>query len=246
MDAYFFEVHQDLPREGPGGSESTRKAFDLVRPHLPEKPRILDIACGPGAQTLELARLSDGPITAIDTHAPFLRQLEKSAAQTRLAERIRIREMSMFKLSFEPGSFDLVWSEGAIFIIGFEDGLKTWRPLLAPGGCLAITEASWLRPDIPDELRAWWEGEYPDIRPVAVNLERIARQGWRLLGHFTLPASDWWDDYYAPIQGRLDMLRAKYAGNADAQAAFNLHELEIEMFRKYSAYYSYEFYVLQT
>lgn len=249
----FFDIHRDLPREGPGSAASTRRAFELARPHLPATPRILDIGCGPGAQTLELARLCDGEITAVDTHLPFLKQLEQQATSAGLGGRIHPLEMSMFDLRFEPGSFDLIWSEGAIYFMGFEEGLKAWHPLLAPGGCLAVSEVSWLRPDIPAELRAFWESEYPAIRSIEANLECIAatrpvswREDWRLLGHFTLPASDWWDDYYAPIEARLAELRHKYAGDDDAQAELDLHQREIDIFLRYSAFYSYEFYVVQT
>jgi tRNA G46 methylase TrmB len=51
----FFEVHNDLPREGPGDNKSTRKAY-LTLPVILEKPRVLDIGCGPGMQTVELAK----------------------------------------------------------------------------------------------------------------------------------------------------------------------------------------------
>lgn len=71
---FFFEIHQALPRQGPGSSESTRQAFNLL-PELSSKPRILDIGCGPGAQTIELAKLSRGLIIALDNHQPYLDQL---------------------------------------------------------------------------------------------------------------------------------------------------------------------------
>lgn len=32
--------------------------------------------------------------------------------------------MSMFEMDFEPESFDLIWSEGSIYIAGFQTGLK--------------------------------------------------------------------------------------------------------------------------
>lgn len=53
----FWEVHSGLPREGPGDNKSTRKAYMMLG-DLPENPRILDIGCGPGMQTVELAKLS--------------------------------------------------------------------------------------------------------------------------------------------------------------------------------------------
>ena len=71
----FWEVHSNLPREGPGDNESTKKAYLMLK-DLPENPRILDIGCGPGMQTIELAKLSGGQIVAVDNHQPFLEQLK--------------------------------------------------------------------------------------------------------------------------------------------------------------------------
>jgi hypothetical protein len=45
----FFEIHQGLPREGPGRNDYTQKAFEIL-PKM-ERPRILDIGCGPGGPT---------------------------------------------------------------------------------------------------------------------------------------------------------------------------------------------------
>jgi hypothetical protein len=50
QEEFFFEIHQDNPREGPGNLESTKKAFSMLN-NLPESPRILDVGCGPGRQT---------------------------------------------------------------------------------------------------------------------------------------------------------------------------------------------------
>ncbi|MGA2478256.1 MAG: class I SAM-dependent methyltransferase [Spirochaetia bacterium] len=75
----FVEIHDGLPREGPGGDESTRIAWSCIR-NIPERPRILDIGCGPGAQTVCLADISKGEIHAIDNNAAFVDQLKKSMA----------------------------------------------------------------------------------------------------------------------------------------------------------------------
>ena len=66
MNEFFFVIHRDLPREGPGNNEATRKAFALLR-NLPPQSLILDIGCGPGMQTVELAKISNGKIIASQT-----------------------------------------------------------------------------------------------------------------------------------------------------------------------------------
>lgn len=238
-----FEIHKDLPREGPGNLESTRRAFELL-PWLPAQPRILDIACGPGMQTLHLAQLSDAHITAVDTHEPFLQALRQAAEQSGFASRISALNRSMFDLKFDQ-PFDVVWCEGAIYIIGFEEGLKAWKPLLKSGGYLAVTEISWLKPNAPPACRAFWERDYPGMESVEVNLRRIERQGYRLLGHFTLPESAWWQHYYTPLEARLKVLRERYAGNAEALEVLAATQAEIDLYRQFNAWYGYEFYVMQ-
>ena len=52
---YFFELFGDLPRQGPGCGEATLRALELLK-DLPPQPKVLDIGCGSGMQTLILAR----------------------------------------------------------------------------------------------------------------------------------------------------------------------------------------------
>lgn len=239
----FWAVHRDLPREAPGDDASTLRAFAMLK-DLPSVPAILDIGCGPGAQTVALARASRAKIVAADTHQPFLEDLSRRAAQAGVAGQIQTARMSMFDLAFEQ-KFDLLWSEGAIYIIGLEEGLKKWRPLLKLGGYVAVTEISWLKPNAPDEAERFWMEAYPSMASVPENLARLERAGYRSLGHFTLPQSAWWDLYYHPMAARIEQLRQEYAGNAEAQGILDMEYAEIELYRKYSAYYGYEFYVMQ-
>ena len=237
----FWAVHRDLPREAPGSDEATRQALAML-PDLPPAPRILDIGCGPGAQTVVLARESGGMVTAVDTHQPFLDDLTRRAAQAGVAERIRPLNASMFDLDFtEP--FDLIWSEGAIYIIGFERGLRQWRRLLKPGGYVAVTELSWLKPNPPTEAAAFWQEAYPEMGTIEENLARLTAAGYRTLGHFALPESAWWDNYYHPMAARIAALRQQYRGNTEAQRVLDAEQAEIDLYRHCSAWYGYLFYV---
>ena len=240
----FFELHHDLPREGPGEDGSTRRAFALMS-DLPAQPRLLDIGCGPGIQTLELARICDGSILAIDTHQPFLEALARRAEQEGVAERISTRNQSMFELNFEPGSFEAIWSEGAIYILGFEQGLLEWQPWLKKGGYLAVSELSWLKADAPAEVKTLWKENYPGMHTLEQNLASVEKSGYRETGHFVLPESAWWEDYYTPLEKRIGVLGEKYRGNEEALAFLHTSQREIELYRKYSEWYGYVFYVMQ-
>jgi ubiquinone/menaquinone biosynthesis C-methylase UbiE len=240
----FFEVHRDLPREGPGDNESTRKAYIMLR-DLPENPKILDIGCGPGMQTRWLAHLSNVSIEAIDKYEPYLEQLRKSAEEEGLSDKIRAVNGDMSKLNYKNGFFDIIWSEGSIFIIGFKEGLREWRRLLTSKGYLVVSHVSWLKTDVPEELKQYWEKNYPAITTIQQNLETAAKTGYRIIGYFVLPEESWWENYYTPILRKLPAVREAHGNNEEALKFLASEELEIEMFRRYSDYYGYVFYILQ-
>ncbi|HXG68618.1 MAG TPA: class I SAM-dependent methyltransferase [Blastocatellia bacterium] len=240
----FFEIHRGLPREGPGDSASTRKAFSMLA-DLPPQPKILDIGCGPGKQTLDLAALTDGEIIAVDNHQPYLDALEEQARQQGLSDRIRVMNTDMFALKFPEASFDVIWAEGSIYIIGFARGLKEWKALLRKSGYLAASELTWLKPDPPDEARKYLEEAYPAMQDVEGNLQIIKDSGYKTVDYFALPESAWWDDYYAPLEGRLKILQEKYKGDEEALAVLEMERAEIDLYRKYSDFYGYVFYIMQ-
>jgi SAM-dependent methyltransferase len=239
----FFEIHRGLPREGPGNRASTARALSLAGA-LPPAPRVLDIACGPGMQTMDLASLLPAArITAVDLHEPFLEELRRRADAAGVADRIEILQADMAALPFAHDSFDLIWCEGAAYIMGVANALRAWRPLLRAGGKLALTEAVWLKADPPEPVRRCW-AEYPAMADTDSNRKLVRDCGFRLLGDFVLPDAAWWDDYYEPTERRLAELLPGYAGDAVATAVLAENREELELRRRYSAYYGYLFLVL--
>ena len=211
----FFDVHNGLLREGPGSAQSTQIAYSCIA-NKPEVPKILDVGCGPGAQTFCLANLSAAEICAIDNHAAFIGRLKQSVANRHMEHRIHPTLADMTKLSFEDGTFDIIWAEGSIYINGVENSLKQWRPFLKKAGSIAFTEISWLMDEVPPEPRQFWLDSYPEMSTVEGNVERIANSGFELTGYFILPESDWWDEYYDPISKKLPALYEKYKDDSVA------------------------------
>ena len=240
----FFEIHKDLPREGPGDRGSTAKALSMMG-DLKKNPYILDVGCGPGMQTLDILDLTDGRIVAVDNHQPFLDQLSEKLMQKGMADRVQILNADMSALEFPPAAFDVIWSEGAAYIMGFENALSAWKPFLKNHGYLAVTELTWTRPDPPDEAERFFAQEYPAMTHTESNLDAVRRTGYGVIGHFTLPESSWWDRYYTPMEKKIPALREKYRDDPDARAVVDLHEVEIDMYRKYSDFYGYVFYIMQ-
>jgi SAM-dependent methyltransferase len=237
-------LHEGLPRLGPGNTASTVKALKLCE-ELPAAPQILDVGCGTGAQTLALADHTNGNITATDLFPIFLAQLDANIRDQDLHGRIRTQAADMNELPFAECSFDLVWSEGAIYIMGFDNGLTTWRPLVKPGGYLVVSEVSWFRSDPPAGLKKFWDDNYPAIRIVKDNLVATQALGWNHISNFHLPVEAWTTDYYGPLRRRLPIFRETYSADRDAQEVADMTEHEMELLSSYSDFYGYEFYILR-
>ncbi len=239
----FFDVHSELPREAPGNAESTARALALAGP-LPPRPLIADVGCGPGAQTLDLARfVPDARIVALDAHAPFLDELRRRAVAAAVADRIDVRLGDMRALPFATDTLDLLWCEGAAYVIGIPEALRLWTPLLKRAGRIALTEPIWLAPDPPPDVVANWRS-YPAMTDVDGIRAVITRAGLKLLGDFTLPEAAWWDHYYGPLETRARMLATKYAGDRVAEAVLRDVAAEVDAYRRHSAYFGYQFFVM--
>lgn len=247
---FFYEMFcPGLPRLGPGDDASTRRALDTVLDLLPDdggtrsaSPRVLDLGCGNGAQTLQLAA-AGLRVLALDNHRPFLDELERRAAAAGVPERVVTLEADMREAGLEAGSFDLVWSEGALYAMGFREGLSYCYSLLVPGGFIAATELCWLRPGAPPECRSFIESEYPAAADVETNLGYFEECGFELVRNFALPESAWLEQYYQPLEARLGELRGMHAADAGRLELIERVQLEIDTYREYPGYYGYEFFV---
>ena len=242
--ALFFELFSGLPRQGPGSATDTRRALGLV-PGVGPLTRVLDVGCGTGAQTLVLAHSSSARIVAIDNHPPFIDALNREARRLGITDRLEARVADMRSLDFANGSFDLIWCEGAIYNVGFEAGLRDWRRLLRRNGHVALTEVCWRKPDPPAECAAFWSREYPAIRDTSALLKAAEACGYEIVGHFPLPASAWWDDYYRPLQNNVTAFRKRHRDARDAQELADQCQHEIDIWHACSEFYGYEFLVLR-
>jgi SAM-dependent methyltransferase len=238
----FFEVYESLPRQGPGNQDCAAKALRLCA-GLPCSPAILDLGCGVGGQTLHLAELTSGSITAMDSHAPSIKRLQTAIAKRGLSQRVIAMVGDMASPDLAPGSFDLIWSEGALYNIGLRNALGICHGLLRPGGYLAFTDAVWRKKNPPPAVKAGFELDYPTMGWLDDDVAAIKDSGFELAGHFTLPDKAWWDDFYTPMETRIEELRGRYANDVEASAILDQISEEPEMHRRYSDFYAYEFFV---
>lgn len=251
---YLYEVFDaSLPRLGPGDDRATERALSILLEAKAAGERrathdvdIIDLGCGTGASTIVLAKNTDSRILAVDNHESFLDELRGRAEAAGVSERIETRLADMHDLGAEIGRFDIVWSEGAIYVVGFHEGLMRCRDLLKPNGMCAFTELTWLKPEPPAECREFFAQEYAPMTDIKTNIADIEDCGYELLYQFTLPDSAWWEPYYLPLERRLELLRQKSPRDTDRLEVIGSIQSEIDICRKHQEYYGYVFYLMRS
>ncbi len=237
------DLHSDGARQGPGGEHETRLAIELAGLKSKNGLKVADIGCGSGASAMVLAKELDAQVIAVDLFQAFLSKLEASASQHGFSGRVTTLEASMDKLPFEAASLDVIWSEGAIYNMGFENGVTAWRRFLKPGGVLAVSELTWFTRSRPDELDAHWGKEYPEVDTAAAKLAVLEKSGYRILGYFPLPEHCWMDNYYRPTAKRIPAFLDEHDHSDAAQAIADMEQAEVALYQKYRAYVGYGFYI---
>ncbi len=236
------EFFDGLALLGPADPASTTRALERVSP--PADAVVVDVGCGTGRQTLQLLQESPVSVTATDLHEPFLLKLQELAEERGLTDRLRVEQADMGALPFAPGSIDLLWCEGAIYNLGYQQGLQTWLPLLRPGGHLCVSEGAYFVDNPPAEVREFWEAEYPEIT-THQRLEQLAIDcGYILVDSFRLPKSAW-EAYYGPVEQRIQDLEAAWSADREREKVLLAMRHEVEVFRRHGDTYGYAFLVLQ-
>ncbi len=240
------DLHRNTERQGPGSPEATKRALSFIPFTSDQHLDIADLGCGTGGQTLTLAEeLNTNTITAIDLFPAFLDSLQRRAKAKNLAHKIQSLVQSMDDLPFSENSLDLIWSEGAIYNLGFAEGIKQWKPYLKKGAYLAVSEITWITPTRPQEIALYWEKHYPQIDTAGNKIRILEEQGFSLSGYFFLPQEDWLAHYYSPLESRFQAFLERHNHSALAQEIVKENQAEINLYRKYKAYYSYGFYIAQ-
>ncbi|GAB1374095.1 class I SAM-dependent methyltransferase [Bacteroidales bacterium] len=231
-----------VERQGPGSPEATIKALSFID-NLNDNSKIADLGCGTGGQTMVLAQNAPGTITAIDLFPKFIEIFNKNAGKLSLQKRVKGITGSMDELPFDTGELDLIWSEGAIYNIGFKKGLSYWKQFLKPGGYLAVTEACWFTPERPDEINKFWVEAYPEIDTIPVKIAQIQEAGYVPVASFILPETCWTDNYFLPQRSAQAEFLKRYPDNKRAEELVANERREVYLYDKYKEFYGYVFFV---
>ena len=201
--------------------EYTRKAFDCV-PEI-DNPRILDIGCGTGAVSLELAGLSNGEITSIDIDQKALDKLNNRIREKGLSDKIKLYNRSVYDTKFEDEMFDIIWEEGVIHLLDFKKAITECNRILKVNGYMISGEAT----------------NWADKK-----LKQFTKFGFKLLKQIPWAKECWWTEYYAPLEKRIKKLREKYH-NIDEIKEVKRHLAEIEIVKKNTTGFECTTYILK-
>ena len=239
LDSAILDFYARLPQQGPGSDADAEAALRPVLDRLPPAPMVADLGCGTGRSTLFLAERLGTRVTAVELAGRFCERLAARAAQHGLSALVDIRCGDMASPPVEPASLDLIWSEGAAYIIGFAEALRRWRPLLRAGGWCVVSECSWLARHPPEPVARFFAAGYPEMASVAGNIARAQAAGYDVLATHIVSAAGW-EQYYDPIR------RAIRDGETGALDPAFIDELEAEisLFERSKGSYGYVFYVL--
>ena len=237
------DFYKNTERQGPGSSIETIKALNFINISKHQKLKVADIGCGSGGQTITLAKNIEGQIIAVDLFPDFLDELNVRAKELGFQERINTVEKSMEDLPFDNNELDIIWSEGAIYNIGFETGIKKWKNYLKSGGFLAVSEITWITNSRPQEIEEFWNEEYPEIDTASNKIRILEENGYSPIGYFILSQNSWIDNYYKPLEKRFSAFLEKHNNSEIARNIVEEQKEEIRKYKKYKDYYSYGFYI---
>lgn len=203
-------------------SRYTLQAYNVI-PKI-ETPLILDIGCGSGIPAIDLAIQSKGKITAVDIDRKALNELKDKIKALHLSEHIKPVRCSLYKLRFKKEYFDIIWAEGSISFIGFEQGLKDWYCFIKPGGFLIVH----------DEITDYHE-----------KTNHISNLNYTLLHHFIISEQVWLNEYFKPLEKCIKKLQVKYNKNHDILKLLEEEAYEIERYKQSSKDFASIFYIMQ-
>jgi ubiquinone/menaquinone biosynthesis C-methylase UbiE len=236
------EYYSSVERQGPGSPEVTIKALSFID-NLTDESRIADIGCGTGGQTMVMAQHVPGSITGIDLFPTFIDLFNFNACQLNLQNRVKGLVGSMDNLPFQAEELDLIWSEGAIYNIGYERGLNDWRKFIKTGGYVSVSEVSWFTEKRPAEIDDFWQDAYAEIDTIPNKVAQMVKAGYLPVATFILPENCWTEHFYTPQVKAQEAFLKKYAGNKTAEEFIATERHESQLYYRYKEYYGYVFYI---
>jgi ubiquinone/menaquinone biosynthesis C-methylase UbiE len=161
-DVYTHGHHESVLRSHAWRTADNSAAYLL--PHLHPGQRLLDVGCGPGTITADLAgRVAPGEVIGIDASAEVLDEARRHAARVDASVTFQLGDV--YALEFPDGAFDVVHAHQVLqHLTDPVAALREMRRVTRPGGIVAVREGdfgamTWFPPStgLEDWLRLYHE-----------------------------------------------------------------------------------------
>jgi len=147
--------------ESPAGKLRWARRVKMLSKHLGAGMRVLELGCGTGYFTRELAR-SRADIVAIDV-SPELLEIARANCSGR---NVRYEIQNASALSYPDAVFDSVVGSSVLHHLEIEEALREIHRVLKAGGTIYFTEPNMLNPQIAVQKNVPWVkrklGDSPD------------------------------------------------------------------------------------
>ena len=147
--------------EGPAGELRWTRRVKMLSNHLRSGMGVLELGCGTGYFTRELAR-SGANVVAIDVS----RELLEIAQADCPAENVRYEIQNASALTYPSAMFDSVVGSSVLHHLEVNEALREIYRVLKPGGTIYFTEPNMLNPQIAVQKNVPWVkrklGDSPD------------------------------------------------------------------------------------
>jgi len=147
--------------ESPAGKLRWARRVQMLSKHLRSGMTVLELGCGAGYFTRELAR-SGADIVAIDV-SPELLEIARSNCS---APNVRYEIQNAYELSYPDAGFDSVVGSSVLHHLETEEALREVYRVLKPSGTICFTEPNMLNPQIAIQKNVPWVkrklGDSPD------------------------------------------------------------------------------------
>lgn len=129
--------------ESPAGRARWRRRVELLRTNLDKTMRVLELGCGTGYFTRELAA-TGASIMAVDISPDLLEIARRESS----APNVTFLRQNAYDLDFEDSSFDVVLGSSILHHLEIEAALREIYRVLRPDGSARFTEPNMLNPQI--------------------------------------------------------------------------------------------------
>ena len=147
--------------ESPAGKLRWARRVKMLSSHLKPGMTVLELGCGTGSFTRELAR-SGAEIVAIDV-SPELLEIAKLNCSV---PNVRFQIQNAYSLSYSEAVFDSVVGSSVLHHLEIEEALRGVYRVLKPEGTICFTEPNMLNPQIAIQKNIPWIkqklGDSPD------------------------------------------------------------------------------------